>query len=70
MLTIMALGEERPGAGLRLPDDNIRLAPPAPHFERDWACIDSEHVTQASKGRDFDSLERGFGAAAGEPEID
>jgi dihydroxy-acid dehydratase len=43
--------------------------PPAPRFERGWGWIFSRHVTQADKGCDFDFLERGFGAAAGEPDI-
>ncbi|BCH21593.1 L-arabinonate dehydratase [Mesorhizobium sp. L-8-3] len=43
--------------------------PPAPRFERGWGWMFSKHVTQADKGCDFDFLERGFGAAAGEPDI-
>lgn len=42
---------------------------PAPRFERGWGYMFSKHVTQADKGCDFDFLERGFGAAAGEPDI-
>ena len=43
--------------------------PPAPRFERGWGWMFSRHVTQADKGCDFDFLERGFGRAAGEPDI-
>ncbi len=43
--------------------------PPQPHFERGWGWMFSRHVTQADKGCDFDFLERGFGRAAGEPDI-
>ena len=42
---------------------------PQPRFERGWGWMYSKHVTQADKGCDFDFLERGFGAAAGEPDI-
>ena len=42
---------------------------PDPRFERGWGWMFSKHVTQADKGCDFDYLERGFGPAAGEPEI-
>ncbi|WP_417695313.1 L-arabinonate dehydratase [Roseibium sp.] len=44
------------------------VAPP-PRFERGWGYMFSRHVTQADKGCDFDYLERGFGAVAGEPDI-
>jgi dihydroxy-acid dehydratase len=43
--------------------------PPPPRFERGWGWMYSKHVTQADKGCDFDFLERGFGKAAGEPDI-
>jgi len=43
-------------------------APPA-RFQRGWGYMFSKHVTQADKGCDFDFLERGFGRAAGEPDI-
>lgn len=43
--------------------------PPEPRFQRGWGWIYSRHVTQADKGCDFDFLERGFGPAAGEPDI-
>ena len=42
---------------------------PAPRFQRGWGHIYSKHVTQADQGCDFDFLERGFGEAAGEPDI-
>ncbi|MFN3499480.1 MAG: dihydroxy-acid dehydratase, partial [Pannonibacter indicus] len=42
---------------------------PEPRFERGWGWMFSKHVTQADKGCDFDFLERGFGRAAGEPDI-
>lgn len=42
---------------------------PQPRFERGWGWMYSKHVTQADKGCDFDFLERGFGSAAGEPDI-
>jgi dihydroxy-acid dehydratase len=44
-------------------------SPPEPHFQRGWGWMFSKHVTQADKGCDFDFLERGFGRAAGEPDI-
>ena len=44
------------------------VAPP-PRYDRGWGWMFSRHVTQADKGCDFDFLERGFGSAAGEPEI-
>ncbi|KMK68964.1 L-arabinonate dehydratase [Puniceibacterium sp. IMCC21224] len=43
--------------------------PPEPRFQRGWGWIFSRHVGQADKGCDFDFLERGFGPAAGEPDI-
>ncbi|MCA0964150.1 L-arabinonate dehydratase [Salipiger bermudensis] len=43
--------------------------PPEPRFERGWGYMYSQHVTQADTGCDFDYLERGFGKAAGEPDI-
>jgi dihydroxy-acid dehydratase len=43
--------------------------PPEPRFERGYGYMFSKHVTQADKGCDFDYLERGFGKAAGEPDI-
>lgn len=42
---------------------------PEPRYERGWGWLFSRHVTQADKGCDFDFLERGFGEAAGEPDI-
>ena len=42
---------------------------PEPRYQRGWGYMFSKHVTQADKGCDFDFLERGFGAAAGEPDI-
>ena len=42
---------------------------PEPRYQRGWGYLFSKHVTQADKGCDFDFLERGFGAAAGEPDI-
>ncbi len=42
---------------------------PEPRFERGYGYMFSRHVTQADKGCDFDFLERGFGKAAGEPDI-
>jgi dihydroxy-acid dehydratase len=42
---------------------------PEPRYHRGWGWMFSQHVTQADKGCDFDFLERGFGPAAGEPEI-
>lgn len=43
--------------------------PPEPRFRRGYGWMFSKHVLQADKGCDFDFLERGFGAAAGEPDI-
>jgi dihydroxy-acid dehydratase len=42
---------------------------PAPRFQRGYGYMFSKHVTQADKGCDFDFLETGFGASAGEPDI-
>ncbi|PZX14436.1 dihydroxy-acid dehydratase [Palleronia aestuarii] len=42
---------------------------PEPKFERGWGWMFSRHVGQADTGCDFDYLERGHGAAAGEPDI-
>ena len=42
---------------------------PEPRYQRGWGYMFSRHVTQADKGCDFDFLERGFGAPAGEPDI-
>ncbi|MDY8108143.1 L-arabinonate dehydratase [Fulvimarina sp. 2208YS6-2-32] len=42
---------------------------PEPRYQRGWGYMFSKHVTQADKGCDFDFLERGFGEAAGEPDI-
>lgn len=44
------------------------VQPPQP-FERGYGWMFNRHVTQADKGCDFDYLETGFGAAAGEPDI-
>jgi len=44
-------------------------APPEPRFQRGWGWMFSRHVGQADTGCDFDFLERGFGLAAGEPDI-
>ncbi len=43
--------------------------PPEPRFQRGYGWMFSRHVTQADKGCDFDFLERGYGPAAGEPDI-
>ncbi|MGR3822265.1 MAG: L-arabinonate dehydratase [Salipiger marinus] len=43
--------------------------PPEPRFQRGYGWMFSKHVLQADKGCDFDFLERGFGPAAGEPDI-
>ena len=42
---------------------------PEPRYARGWGWMFSRHVTQADKGCDFDYLEHGFGAPAGEPDI-
>lgn len=47
----------------------LEWSAPEPKFERGWGYMFSKHVTQADKGCDFDYLERGFGPAAGEPDI-
>ncbi|MGR3803111.1 L-arabinonate dehydratase [Marinibacterium profundimaris] len=44
-------------------------SPPEPRFQRGYGWMFSKHVLQADKGCDFDYLERGFGEAAGEPDI-
>ena len=43
--------------------------PPPPKFERGFGWMFSRHIGQAHEGCDFDYLETGFGAAAGEPDI-
>lgn len=42
---------------------------PPPKFERGFGWMFSRHIGQAHEGCDFDYLETGFGAAAGEPDI-
>ncbi|WP_299845066.1 L-arabinonate dehydratase [uncultured Jannaschia sp.] len=42
---------------------------PEPKFQRGWGWMFSQHVGQADTGCDFDYLQRGHGAAAGEPDI-
>ncbi|MBO0663596.1 dihydroxy-acid dehydratase [Jiella sp. CQZ9-1] len=42
---------------------------PEPRFRRGWEWMFSRHAIQADKGCDFDFLERGFGQAAGEPDV-
>jgi dihydroxy-acid dehydratase len=65
-----------PGRSLNMLVDEAELerrraewTPPPARFERGWGYMFSKHVTQADKGCDFDFLERGFGKAAGEPDI-
>lgn len=43
--------------------------PPAPRYERGYGWMFSRHIMQADSGCDFDFLETGFGAPAGEPAI-
>ena len=43
--------------------------PPPPRYERGYGWLYVRHVTQSDKGCDFDFLETGFGATAGEPDI-
>lgn len=43
--------------------------PPEPKFGRGYGWIFARHVGQADSGCDFDFLEKGFGPAAGEPDI-
>jgi dihydroxy-acid dehydratase len=43
--------------------------PPPPRFGRGYGFIFARHVRQANEGCDFDFLETGFGAPAGEPDI-
>lgn len=43
--------------------------PPPPKFERGFGWMFSRHIGQAHEGCDFDYLETGFGAPAGEPDI-
>ncbi len=40
-----------------------------PHFGRGYGWLFARHITQANEGCDFDFLETGFGAPAGEPAI-
>ena len=42
---------------------------PEPRFERGYGWMFQRHVGQANDGCDFDYLARGFGRAAGEPDI-
>jgi len=42
---------------------------PAPRYQRGWGYMFSAHVGQADQGCDFDFLTKGFGQAAGEPDI-
>jgi dihydroxy-acid dehydratase len=42
---------------------------PEPRFERGYGWMFQRHVGQANEGCDFDFLARGFGRAAGEPDI-
>ncbi|MAU19726.1 MAG: dihydroxy-acid dehydratase [Martelella sp.] len=65
-----------PNRSLNMLVDEAELArrraawsPPEQRFQRGWGYMFSQHVTQADKGCDFDYLERGFGKAAGEPDI-
>lgn len=52
-----------------LAERRAALPVPEPRYERGWGWMFSKHVTQADTGCDLDFLERGFGRAAGEPEI-
>lgn len=57
-----------------VPEDELEArraawTPPEPRFERGYGWMFSKHVLQADKGCDFDFLERGYGTAAGEPDI-
>ncbi len=45
------------------------LIPPGPKFGRGYGWMAAQHMSQADTGCDFDFLETGFGAAAGEPDI-
>ena len=45
------------------------LAPPPPRYGRGYGWMFSRHIKQAHEGCDFDFLETGFGAPAGEPDI-
>ncbi|WP_121061626.1 L-arabinonate dehydratase [Chachezhania antarctica] len=42
---------------------------PKPRYSRGYGYLFQTHVTQANLGCDFDFLETGFGATAGEPDI-
>lgn len=42
---------------------------PPPRFERGYGWMFARHIKQANEGCDFDFLETGFGAPAGEPDI-
>ncbi|MFC4175728.1 MULTISPECIES: L-arabinonate dehydratase [Microvirga] len=45
------------------------LPTPQPRFERGYGWMFAKHIRQAHEGCDFDFLETGFGAPAGEPAI-
>ncbi len=42
---------------------------PPPRFQRGYGWMYSNHIQQADQGCDFDYLETGFGASAGDPDI-
>jgi dihydroxy-acid dehydratase len=42
---------------------------PAPRFGRGYGWMFTRHIQQAHEGCDFDFLQTGFGAPAGEPAI-
>jgi len=44
-------------------------SPPARHYERSWAALYQQHVTQADEGCDLDFLETGSCRPVPEPEI-
>jgi dihydroxy-acid dehydratase len=55
--------------GAELEARRAALSPPEPRFGRGYGWVYARHVLQANLGCDFDFLETGFGASAGEPEI-
>ena len=65
-----------PARSIEMAVDDAELArrraewtPPEPKFGRGYGWLFARHVAQADSGCDFDFLEKGFGPAAGEPDI-
>lgn len=71
---VIAVDVARRSIALEVPQDELvrrktAWKPPPPRYERGYGWLAAHHMTQADRGCDFDFLETGFGAAAGEPAI-